>query len=417
LKLLFDLYSTQANAITKFHGGGVYGQAFFSELAAIDFFRRSGTELTVALRSGAPVPKDLEAALSATGARRLRVQSHRELASEAVGGGYDVFYTPVPYWLSGYADLFARSADAGPPLVKGTVHGLRTLDAPEDAYGLRYQRNIVKRTYRRLLRLSAARYASREKRSLEAMLRCLNGGMLTVSLHSKYQLVTEFPFLSPETIEVISSIDAPAAPDAAPRGENPAGLPQHLTEALSGRPYFLSLNANRPSKNVLRVVEALDAYRPPALEPFAYLCIGFTQAQKGFISRRYRWASRLIVHLPYVERKLLDALYANAYALLFPSVSEGFGYPPLEAMRVGVPALCSASTAIPETCGKAALYFQPRIHSEIVNRMVQLVSEPGLRERLVEAGYARYAAYSARRPQLVERFGAFLLSGASEGRP
>jgi glycosyltransferase involved in cell wall biosynthesis len=58
---------------------------------------------------------------------------------------------------------------------------------------------------------------------------------------------------------------------------------------------------------------------------------------------------------------------------VFPSLNEGFGYPPVQSMRYGVPVAASGTTSIPEVCGDAVLYFDPYSVSEIKNRLVQLM--------------------------------------------
>ena len=66
-------------------------------------------------------------------------------------------------------------------------------------------------------------------------------------------------------------------------------------------------------------------------------------------------------------------MHKNAYAFVFPSLNEGFGYPPVQSMRYGVPVAASGTTSIPEVCGDAVLYFDPYSVSEIKNRLVQLL--------------------------------------------
>ena len=71
-----------------------------------------------------------------------------------------------------------------------------------------------------------------------------------------------------------------------------------------------------------------------------------------------------------MEEQELDALYKNAHAFIYPTLFEGFGYPPLEAMRHGTPVLASAVTAVTEVCGQAVLYFNPYSLPEIKNRIL-----------------------------------------------
>ena len=79
--------------------------------------------------------------------------------------------------------------------------------------------------------------------------------------------------------------------------------------------------------------------------------------------------------LGYVDEKELDFLYANAYAFIYPSLNEGFGYPPLEAMKYNVPVIASNAASIPEVCGNAALYFNPTSIRELEERIIELQEE------------------------------------------
>ena len=79
--------------------------------------------------------------------------------------------------------------------------------------------------------------------------------------------------------------------------------------------------------------------------------------------------------LSYVERDELELLNRSAYAFIYPSLNEGFGYPPIDSMKYRVPVLASGTTSIPEVCGDAAVYFDPYSVSEIKNRIIQILDE------------------------------------------
>lgn len=78
------------------------------------------------------------------------------------------------------------------------------------------------------------------------------------------------------------------------------------------------------------------------------------------------------IPLPYLAETDLVNAYKNCYALIFPSFFEGFGYPPIEAMKYGKPILASNTTSIPEVCGDAPLYFSPIYESDIYRCFIQL---------------------------------------------
>ena len=95
-----------------------------------------------------------------------------------------------------------------------------------------------------------------------------------------------------------------------------------------------------------------------------------------------------------MENEELEYLHQNAYAFIFPSLNEGFGYPPMQSMRYGVPVAASGTTSIPEICDNAALYFDPYSISEIKNRVIQLL-DPAI--------YSEYSARATQRYQIVKQ--------------
>ena len=88
------------------------------------------------------------------------------------------------------------------------------------------------------------------------------------------------------------------------------------------------------------------------------------------------------------DRELLS-LVGHADALVMPSLYEGFGLPPLEAMAAGVPVLAARAASMPEVCGEAALYFDPRNVEDIARNLVRIASDPDLGMRMREAGRQR----------------------------
>jgi glycosyltransferase involved in cell wall biosynthesis len=87
------------------------------------------------------------------------------------------------------------------------------------------------------------------------------------------------------------------------------------------------------------------------------------------------------------------ALFASCYALVFPSLYEGFGMPVLEAMTMGKPVLCSDVTSLPEVAGNAALYFSPKKPEELVSAMERITEDRDLVRQLVARGIDHSASY------------------------
>jgi glycosyltransferase involved in cell wall biosynthesis len=90
----------------------------------------------------------------------------------------------------------------------------------------------------------------------------------------------------------------------------------------------------------------------------------------------------------------LKEAYQTATMLVYPSLYEGFGLPPLEAMACGCPVACSKTASLPEVCGEAAEYFDPTSEEEMAAKIAYLLGNQDRREELSRAGVAKAAEYS-----------------------
>jgi glycosyltransferase involved in cell wall biosynthesis len=124
--------------------------------------------------------------------------------------------------------------------------------------------------------------------------------------------------------------------------------------------------------------------------------------------------SRQVVWAGYVSDGELKSLYENAGCLVFPSLYEGFGLPPLEAMYCGCPVIASARTSIPEACGDAAMYCEATSPDDIAAKIAQMMGDPQLRQRYRNAGllHAREFRWERSAQQVLE-----ILAGRTGKRP
>lgn len=104
--------------------------------------------------------------------------------------------------------------------------------------------------------------------------------------------------------------------------------------------------------------------------------------------------SQRVVFTGFVSNAGLASLFRNADAFIFPSLSEGFGIPVLEAFYFKRPLLCSNTTSLPEIAGDAALYFDPSDPSSIAKAIVSFYQDPSLTAKLVEKGQERLQQFS-----------------------
>jgi alpha-1,3-rhamnosyl/mannosyltransferase len=104
--------------------------------------------------------------------------------------------------------------------------------------------------------------------------------------------------------------------------------------------------------------------------------------------------SGAVIEVGYRSDQELAVLTANAKALICPSLYEGFGFPPLEAMATGCPVICSDCSSLPEVCGDAAVYVKPNDADGLARAILLMENQPDLRQRLRHEGRIQAARFS-----------------------
>jgi glycosyltransferase involved in cell wall biosynthesis len=158
-----------------------------------------------------------------------------------------------------------------------------------------------------------------------------------------------------------------------------------------GYPYLLYVGNHKPHKNLARLVRALAQLRER--HPLRLLLPGPVEPQLLGLARAVGVADRL-VFLGEVPDERLPALYRGAAAFVFPSLHEGFGLPPLEAMACGTPVVSSLATSLPEVVGNAAVAVDPLDVDSIANGIDRVVGDEQLRRQLRARGFAQAARFS-----------------------
>ncbi len=164
-------------------------------------------------------------------------------------------------------------------------------------------------------------------------------------------------------------------------------------------PYFLYVGNAYPHKNLEALLHAFSFFHK--LHPEVSLV--FAGRSDIFYGRLERELSEIDVPRDRIQFVMnpsdqdLSALYQHATLYLMPSRLEGFGLPPLEAMREGVPVAAARRGSLPEILGDAALYFSPDDIEEMVRVMERALTNAELRKNLVEKGRSRVGRYSWKR--------------------
>jgi glycosyltransferase involved in cell wall biosynthesis len=158
-----------------------------------------------------------------------------------------------------------------------------------------------------------------------------------------------------------------------------------------GYPYLLYVGNQKPHKNLGRLIRALAQLRDAS--SLRLLLVGQVEPELLGRARTIGVADRL-VFLGDVPDERLPALYRGAVAFVFPSLHEGFGLPPLEAMACGTPVVSSLATSLAEVVGDAAVAVDPLDVGSIAAGIDRIVGDEQLRRDLRARGLAQAARFS-----------------------
>ena len=278
------------------------------------------------------------------------------LPVQLVTGGFDLFHSP---------DFTIPPVMRRPTVL--TVHDLAFRVVPECAFP----------TLRAYLEEAVPRSVARA------------GHIIAVSESTRRDLMFRLGVEPDRVTTVLEGVDARFSPAE----DNPADIASIARLGLTS-PFLLATGTLEPRKNYVRLLEAYALLR-----------------QRGYtvplvIAGRRGWLFEPIFlrvdqlslseHVRFVEPNdaELVALYRRAEALIFPSLYEGFGLPPLEAMSCGTPVASSRSSSMPEVVGDAALLFDPSNVQEMSAAMEHVLSDEGLRARLKLAGPERARSFT-----------------------
>jgi GT2 family glycosyltransferase/glycosyltransferase involved in cell wall biosynthesis len=402
--VLVDLFFCQPG----YHGGGEYGKAVFRGLAGAAA-ARSDVTIWAALDPSLHIDPWVLAECRRLAIRVIAVRSYADIVTLVNSDRFDTFFCPAIVVYTGYE--YMRRAGTSLPFtggrtrIIGTLHDIRDLQLIRDRgaiTGALERAGWQARAAGPGSFLSASAPAPAALAAMYAAI-CHDPRVDTLVTVSRYcRAVIEAEFAPPADRFVVLASAEKDRPVPAPFLGHGIGA--------DGRPFALVLNAARAEKNAPSVAAAFDRLFSAPGDPF-----GLTNLRVVFVGissladlgLATTLSPERFTPLPELPPGELEYLLDQSRMLVYASFNEGFGYPPVEAMRYGTPAVVADVSALPEVCGDAAVYCDPRDVESIMAAILQAWHGPPPRERLL----ARHEEIVSRQRRDLEALVRLVLDG------
>jgi glycosyltransferase involved in cell wall biosynthesis len=219
----------------------------------------------------------------------------------------------------------------------------------------------------------------------------LSDALITVSEWSKQDILKFFP------IDKDKIFVTPLAADAKYKPLDKEYCKDLLSKIYNiNNPFILYIGGFSPRKNVKALITAFSKIYKQLGANYNLVIVGATKDQGQYLSEfstNLELASK-IIFTGFVPEEHLPILYNGCDAFVYPSLYEGFGLPPLEAMNCGTPVITSNLTSIPEVVGDAGILIDPYNEEELKSSIIKLLNDEKLREEYSIKGLARAKNFS-----------------------
>lgn len=235
--------------------------------------------------------------------------------------------------------------------------------------------------------------------------------VITVSEFTKKDILSEYPIAEHKVAVTYEACeDLPA--------DGPVSTERILTKYGIIKPYLLYVGNAYPHKNLERLLTAFKALLRDKKE----LNLVLVGKEDYFYARLKEFVAREKienVRFPgFVTDEELDVVYGDALTYVFPSLYEGFGLPPLEAMSRGIPVVSSRSACMPEILGDSAYFMDGESEEDICKALARVVADEAVRKELIVKGCIQVQKYSwsGMAKQTLEIYQAASLSGQNKNK-
>jgi len=230
-------------------------------------------------------------------------------------------------------------------------------------------------------------------RSIALYMRVLVGAALrraeavvALSEFTRREIQRFYPWALRKTVVVYPGIDRAFSP----AGDGSDDAVRHIYGVA--QPYLLAVGNIHPRKNLARLLTAYEQLHSRRADLPVMVWAGVERWGSDALRTHAQAAGVQLIGR--VEAAHLPALYRGAQALIYPSLYEGFGLPPVEAMACGTPVITSNTTSLPEAVGDAALTFDPVNVDQLASAIERVISDAALRAELRQRGLDQAARFS-----------------------
>ena len=357
VKILYDLSSSQPQGEMKINGGGGYSMLLFYKTV-----EKLGTDaVEVLFNANNPDNGEMLAFCLKNNITVNKFASVDDFNRYLSSGKYTTLVLPVCY--PEYHGLMVDNSIR----VISVIHDLCHVYAGKlrIKYG-EYPKSDGLNWLRRIRNYFRAARSRRNFLRWHNRIIALNSNqtVVTVTQYSKCTMLHYLNFTDPDKVKVFYS-------PVKKFGDTKATAAETLQKyGLAGGKYFMLSSTCRSTKNNAIALFTLDKmFSCPKyaemLEGYKVIALGTDKLFLDYFKGKLQNPERFVFE-NYVDLPTLTALYQNAHLFIFPSLLEGFGLPPVEAMQCGTVPACSTAMSIPEVCGGAAIYFDPRDEESIL---------------------------------------------------
>lgn len=353
-KILFDLWKAQPLGKMKFHGGGEYIKSIYKQL--LEYC--SSCCIIVFYDHSLFIDDWILSSFREKSIKTIDVKNLSDIQKILNNEKPNVFFSGLPYT---YGSLIIPSCTS----FYGTMHGFRYLELPVDSFEYKYHHNSKDFIKSFIKHVFLSSYLKHLHKLYNSCLENLDT-IVCVSNHTKYAIKNFFP-------NIKKPIECHYTPQK-------VVYTNEIEHSDINEKFILLISCNRFEKNSYRAIVAINKlFEKKQLSDYKVVTVG---KLSNSTKRNIKYKDKFI-HFEYVSTAKLEGLYADCDLFLYPTLNEGFGMPPLEAMKYGKTCVVSGICSVPEICGDAVYYINPYDINEIQTRIL-LASENKIPQKKIK---------------------------------